>query len=265
MQRRSPAFLHALAVSRVRQRLLDHAFPRAQMTLISALTGGFGLLSSFALLQLGLDSMTVRYPLAVGCAYLFFLFLIWLWLRTNAADYAGAADLLPGSGSPGGGGTAAAPAFRSGAGGDFGGGGAAASFDAPAGVADAAVPAPADAGSPIGDALGAAADADEFAVPLAALALAAGLAVASFYVIYIAPLVFAEVLVDGALSYALFRYLRGRDPRHWLASAVRRTAVPFAATAVFVALLGAGLSAYAPGASSIGQVFGHAGATGPAR
>jgi len=88
---------------------------------------------------------------------------------------------------------------------------------------------------------------------------------ASLYVIYIAPVVFAEVLVDGALSYALFRHLRGHDPQHWLTSAVSRTIVPFAATAVFVAILGAAMSAYAPAAVSIGQVFGHTSAAESAR
>jgi len=51
MRQRAPAFLRSLVVARVRQRLLDRSFPRAQMTLIAASTGGFGLLSSFAMLS----------------------------------------------------------------------------------------------------------------------------------------------------------------------------------------------------------------------
>lgn len=246
--------------------MLDQSFPRVQMTLIAALTGGFGLLSSFVMLRLGLDSMALRYPLAVGCAYLFFLFLIWIWLRANAESYADAPDLVQDFG-----GTSTDPSvaeFRGG-GGDFGGGGASASFDTLTGAADAAaVPSAGlsvDTDAPIEDSLGSVADADEFAIPLVAVALAVGLAIASLYVVYLAPVIFAEVLVDGALSYALFRYMRGHDPRHWLVSAVSRTAVPFAATAVFVAILGAAMLAYAPGASSIGQVLEHAGATGSAR
>ncbi|CAN7535024.1 hypothetical protein LJR039_003682 [Pseudorhodoferax sp. LjRoot39] len=140
--------------------------------------------------------------------------------------------------------------MQSGGGGDFGGGGASAAFDGPS--ADGA---PLGA---LGDAASAAAEGDELAVPLLAIALAVGLALASLYVVYIAPVLFAEVLVDGALSYALFRHLRGQDPAHWLASTVRRTVLPFAATAVFVALVGAAMAAYAPGAQSIGQVMAHA-------
>jgi hypothetical protein len=228
------------------------------MTLIAALTGAFGLLSSFVMLRQGLDSMAMRYPLAVVLAYAMFLFLIWLWLRTHRDDYTDVPDLSPSSGSGSGScsssaGDAGVP-IRSGGGGDFGGGGASARFDGGGGgspVADRP-----GLGSELGDAAGAMADADELAIPLLAIALAVGLAFASLYVIYIAPTLLAEVLVDGALSYVLYRHVRGDDPAHWLATAVRRTALPFLATAIFLALAGAGLSVYAPGARSIGEVVG---------
>ena len=104
-----------------------------------------------------------------------------------------------------------------------------------------------------------AADADIVAIPLFAVVLAVGLVtgmvVAAFYLVYIAPVLLAEVLVDGALSYALFRHLRGLDPQHWLSSAVRRTVLPFAVTAVFLVAAGAAMTAYAPGAKSLGQVL----------
>ena len=95
--------------------------------------------------------------------------------------------------------------------------------------------------------------------------MAVGLALASLYVVYIAPTLFAEVLVDGAISYALFRHLRGQDSQHWLTSACRHTALPFIATALFLAATGAAMSAYAPGAKSVGQVMKHASAERPAR
>jgi hypothetical protein len=236
----------ARAIRLMTERLSRDSFPRLQMALIVALTGGFGLLASFVLLQLGLGAMALRYPIALCCAYGFFLFLVWLWLRTNAADHLDLldfADALPPL-------TGRAPGLQSGGGGDFGGGGASAAFDGPS--AD---------GAPmgrLGDAASAAAEGEELAVPLLAIALAIGLALASLYVVYIAPVLFAEVLVDGALSYALFRHLRGQDPAHWLSSTVRRTVLPFAGTAVFVALVGAAMAAYAPGAQSIGQVLAHA-------
>ena len=100
-------------------------------------------------------------------------------------------------------------------------------------------------------------DADELAIPLLAIAFALGLALASLYVVYAAPMLFAELLVDGALSYALYRRIKAADSPHWLESAVRRTALPFVLTGVFVSITGAAMAAYAPGAHSIGQVMQH--------
>ena len=254
MRQSTVALNRAVAIQRVRERLVRESFPRIQMALLVALTGGFGLLASFTLLQLGMESMALRYPLALSLAYVFFLFLMWLWLRTNAEDYLDVPDVpnaLPrvSSSDPG------LPDFKSGGGGDFGGGGAGGSFDGPSVAVDEAASAPLRA---VGDAVGPVAEADEFAVPLVAIALAIGIALASLYVVYIAPILFAEVLVDSALSYALFRHLRGQDPQHWLASTFRRTLLPFAVTAAFLCAAGAGMAFYAPGAKSVGQVVKHA-------
>ena len=242
-------FTRSHAVLRAQRRLEDESFPRFQMTLIVALTGATGLLASFLLLRAGVDSMVVRYPLALAFAYLVFLFLLWLWLRTKSEDYLDVPDLsnLPGPGS----GDVSSP-FRGG-GGESGGGGASGSFDGP-GDLNTGLSTPS---SPIGDAGGSIVDADELAIPIVAVALAVGLALASLYVIYIAPILFAEVLVDGALSYALYRHLRGKDAPHWLSTAFRRTALPFGATAIFLAVVAAAMSAYAPGARSVGEVVRH--------
>lgn len=246
----------AQAVARVRQQLVQQGFPRLQMAWIVVLTGGFGLLTSFCLLQAGLGSMTLRYPLALCVAYLFFLGLIWLWLRTQADDWLNALQ-LPDAG-PGCTGAAGPGGVQSGGGGDFAGAGASGAFDSPAAATlDNA------AGSPIkalGDAASSGPDLDELAIPLAAIGLALGLALASVYVVYIAPVLLAEVLVDGALAYALLRRLKGQDPQHWLASTWRHTWLPFLATALFLAAAGAVLSTVAPGAQSIGQVLAHRGA-----
>lgn len=245
---RHRVFVRAQAVLQAQRKLESNSYPRLQMTLIAALTGGFGLLSSFVLLHQGLEDMAWRYPLALTLAYGMFLFLIWLWLRTHAQDYVDLPDFI--DDVPSGGGGTSEVAMQSGGGGDFGGGGASASFDGP-------VPITAESADPVrgvGETVSAAADADEFSIPLLVIALALGLALASFYVIYIAPALLAEVLVDSALSYALYRYLRGDAPGHWLATAVRRTILPFLATACFLAIMGAAMSAYAPGARSIGEV-----------
>lgn len=253
MKRRSPLINRAQALARVEHHLRRHGFPRLQMLFLVTLTGGFGLLASFCMLRLGLDAMALRYPLALACAYLFFLFLIWLWLRTSAQDHQDIPDLsgLVPSDLPG----APRADFASGGGGDFGGGGASASFDA----SPVACSAPAEAAAnPFSEAASSVGDADELAIPLAVVALAVGLAFASLYVVYIAPILFAEVLVDGLLAYALFRHLKAEDRPFWLATAMRRTLLPFALTAVFLSVTGMAMSWYAPGANSIGRVMEHA-------
>jgi hypothetical protein len=234
--RRSAA--RAQAVAQVRQRLLQQSFPRLQMALIVALTGGFGLLASFGLLQAGLGQMALRYPLALGLAYLFFLLLIWLWLRTTADDWldlGNLPDVLPGRG-PG--------ICQADAG---------AAFDGPGAALDQAGTSPLRA---VGDAAAGGPDLDDLAIPLAAVALALGMALALLYLVYIAPLLLAEVLVDGALAYALLRHLRGQDPQHWLASTWRHTWLPFLASAVLLSAVGAALAWHMPGARSIGQALG---------
>jgi len=235
------------AILRIKRRLERDAFPRVQMSLIVGLTGAAGLLFSFVMLRFGVTSMALRYPLALLLAYGVFLVLLWLWLRSQAEDYVDIPD-FSGSGSSGSG--DCAPAFEGG-GGNFGGGGASGSFDGPASFA----PIESDS-SPLSEAASAVGDgADELAIPLLAVAFALGLALASLYVVYVAPILFAEVLVDGALSYALYRRIKAADSPHWLESAVRRTALPFVLTGVFVSVTGAAMATWTPGAHSIGQVI----------
>ena len=252
-------FTRSGEIARLMGRLNRDGYPRLQMSLLVALTGGAGLLASFLLLHsAGVGAMHLRYPAAVGCAYLVFLFLLWLWLRSQADDYLdGSIDIpdLSGVGSPG---VDSLPDFG-GAGGDFGGGGASGNF-----VVDDSLPSPSlsigDSGAAdgLGEAVG---GADEGAIPLAvALLVAALVAVllfATFYIVYLAPALFAELLVDGALSASLYRRMRGLQTRHWLESALRRTAVPFAVTAAGLALIGYALHAYAPEAHTLGEVLRH--------
>lgn len=254
MQPPHPSHLRSHAIERVKKRLIRESFPRLQMTLIVALTGGVGLLSSWVMLPLGLETMAIRYPLALAVAYLFFLLVMWLWLRTTAQDYLDMPDWthsFPGPKT-----SSRSPDFKSGGGGDFSGGGATGSFNG------GTTSLPSDASSPLGaggDSFGVVAEADDLAIPLLAITLVIGavigLALACFYLIYLAPILFAEVLVDGALSYALVRHLRGQSPQHWLSSTLRRTALPFAATALFLAAVGAAMAAYAPNATSVGEVI----------
>lgn len=238
--RLNPWRARARQIERLRGTLERDHYPRAQMGLIVALTGFAGLAASFLMLQAGLTSMALRYCYAMGAAYIVFIVLLWLWLRWNADGL----DLPSGDG----GGGDPVSAF-SGKGGTFDGGGASGDYE-PASQAF-------DAGSGSGDGFGADVDVGDAAIALAVVALVIGVALSSLFVIYTAPVLFAELLVDGLLSASLYRSLRGVDRRHWLDSALRRTCVPFLLTAAFVTAAGWGMGVYAPEAVSIGEVLRH--------
>ena len=235
-------------IRRIRGDLERDSFPRLQMLLLVTLTGASGFIASYVLLHAGFVEMWLRYLAAFGVAYLMFLGLLWLWLRTRAEDYTDFPDL---SGSPSSG-SDSGTCF-SGKGGDFGGGGASGSFDARSDH----IPVINDSGGSVGDALGTVAEAEEFAIPLVILVLAAAMVCSSLFMIYSAPALFAELLVDGVLSATLYRRLRGLETRHWLETALRRTALPFALTAAIVSACGWGMALYAPGAHSIADVISH--------
>ena len=241
-------------VAGLRLQLHVEGFPRLQMTLLVMLTGFAGLLCSFLLLHLGIDSMALRYPLALVGANGVFLCLLWLWLRTTTADFADAVGEIDPSDAVDA--IEAVADIVSDA--NASAGGAPGRFAATADAADAA---DVDLAEPIMQGLGAAGDADELALPLLLIAvvaaLAVGAAIAAGYVIYVAPSLFAELLFDGILSYSLYRNLRGAPDTNWVATAMRRTALPFALTGVFLAIAGAGLSYHAPEAHTLGEALRH--------
>jgi len=236
-------------IRRIRGDLERHSFPRLQMFLLVTLTGASGFVASYLLLHAGFVEMWLRYLASFGVAYLMFLFLLWLWLRTRAEDYADLPDI---SGSPSSGSGSSGTCY-SGKGGYFGGGGASGSFDAPS----ESISVIGDSGSSVGDALSSVAEAEEFAIPLVVLILLGAMLFSSIFMIYSAPVLFAELLVDGVLSASLYRRLRGLETRHWLETALRRTALPFALTAAIVSASGWGMALYAPEAHSIGDVISH--------
>jgi hypothetical protein len=246
----SPRLTRHGLILRVQRSLERDAFPRLQMCLIVSLTGAAGFLASYLLRIDGFDTMWSRYALAMGAAYLVFLGLLWVWIKTKADDFCDAAelvDLAPDLPLPN--------ALFRGGGGSFDGAGASADFAA---GADGAGPGD-GATEDLGKALGAVGDADELAVPLAVVlligALVAAVAFFCFSVIYTAPVLLAELMVDGLLSVSLYKRMKLVDSQHWLQSALRRTILPFLVTMVIVAACGWGLALYAPGAHSIGEVL----------
>jgi len=236
---RSRLFTRASAVESMRARLTREGFPRVQMFILVALTGLAGFGASAAMLSAGLESMAMRYMLAMGVAYIVFFMLLWLWLRTSATDYI---DVVPiGSGD-----VTGDAADIVGGGGGFDGGGASANFDARTTDGLEAV-----AKGP----LEAVASADDGAIPLAVILLAFGIALSSLFVIWSAPVLFAEILVDALLAAGLYRRLRMLEPQHWMRAALKRTILPFVLTTLTVSAAGFGMQAYAPEARSLGEVL----------
>jgi hypothetical protein len=240
-------------IHRIRSKLERDSFPRLQMLLLVTLTGASGFAASYLFLHAGLIEMWLRYLASFAVGYLVFLVLLWLWLRTRAEDYA---DFSVDSGSSSSGSCGSGTSY-SGKGGEFGGGGANGSFDTQA----ESFLAIGDSGSSVGDAVGAVAEAEELAIPLFVLALI-GTMIFSFllmlcFMVYSAPALFAELLVDGVLSASLYHRLRGLETRHWLETAFRHTALPFAMAAAIAFASGWAMALYAPEAHSIGDVIVH--------
>jgi hypothetical protein len=260
-------------IQKTKERLLRHGLPRLQMSILLALTGASGFLTSYILLKSGVDSMALRYPVAVMVAYGVFLLLLRVWLAIqkddwdDVADFVDAGDLaelaVDGATSVGRG---AGEGFAGG-GGSFGGGGTSTSFQAPpAPLASYAQQAPAavrsaSAGGKSGGGSGFSFDfdLDEPAALLVLVALAV-LAVAvlgaAFYVLWTAPVLLAEVLVDGLLLTGLYRRLRKtEEPGHWVFAAIRRTWIPAVIVALLFSFAGYLLQEAAPEARSIGPAI----------
>lgn len=251
MKKGLPRFRRTHEIHRIRSNLERDSFPRLQMFLLVTLTGAAGFVASYILLRTGLTAMWLRYLASFCIAYLAFLSLLWLWLRSQADDYGDLPDTLNLDSTSSD--TGSFSAAYSGKGGSFDGGGASGDFDSAAGdisVID-------DASSSVGDALGAASEAEEFAIPLIAVILIGAVLLSSFFMVYSAPVLFAELLVDGVLSASLYRRLRGLETRHWLETAIRRTVWPFVLTTAIVSATGWGMARYAPGAHSISDVIFH--------
>ena len=122
----SPLLQRHQLVARLRSRLVRQSFPRLQMLLLVSLTGAVGFVASFTLLRLGLTEMWLRYLAAFSFAYLAFLGLLWLWLRTRAEDFIDIPDVSGMSPTHSG---MHDPSNFTGGGGSGGGGGASGSFD----------------------------------------------------------------------------------------------------------------------------------------
>ena len=261
------------AIEIVKRQMLQSSFPRLQFSVIMLLTALTGFLTSFFLLQLGVYSMAFRYPFAIIIAYCAFLILlrIWLWLQTdNDEDFSidlSDVDLgdislpVPDSLSSSSTSSLADVDFNFGGGGDFAGGGAGGSWSE-----GDVKSSPAKFGflgaSSVGDSSGGKSssflddlDLGEDAGILLIIIAIVAVIVAAGYVIYIAPVLLAEIFVDGVLVTGLYHRVKKIDQRYWLKTAVKKTLLPAFIIAICLGIAGYLMQEMVPEARSIGEFW----------
>jgi hypothetical protein len=192
------------------------------LTLLLLVTGAVSFLFSYLLLQIGVDHMWMRYPLAVLAGYAVLLGLVRIWVevekrRFDADDPAIKAAV---SGQQGG---HTSHYRRSSRWWDY--------VDMP-------------------DLSGAA---DEGCLPVLLVGAVFVLAVAAVIAVAAAPALIAEVFLDAFLVSVLYRRLRIAEEEHWLGTAIRKTWVLALVTAIVLASVGFILGEMAPGARSLLQ------------
>lgn len=238
-------------VRQVHDQLLRDRAPRLQLMLVITLSGLAAFGSSLVGLRIGIESMAVRYPVAVACGYTIFFVLIRWWISwqrrvdaTRTSDDIG--DLVSGVDlRTGGSGSATHDGlFAAGRSGGAGGGEnwAAASLGSRG------------SSSAKGASAGFGGDLDELWWIVLVVVCVLGGVVAIAYIIYAAPALLAEVALDAAVVSTLYRRLRKDDVAHWAMTVLRKTWLSAAALVVFAAVGGYGLEQLAPDARSIGGV-----------
>ncbi|MGI9105901.1 MAG: hypothetical protein ACR2G4_06600 [Pyrinomonadaceae bacterium] len=224
--------------------------PRLFVSFLLLLTGVAGFFVSSALLHLGVTKMLVRYPLAILAAYAVFLILLRLWLACQRKTEGGLdwiSDLTDNTSNLFDSGGRGETFKFSGSGGDAAGGGAGGSWGESL------------SSTGLGSNLNVDIDFEEgcfllilLMIPVLAIT---GMLLAMFYVIYVAPVFLAEILVDAFLLASLYKRIPGLEPRHWLRSVVRRTLLPVILTTALFIVAGYLMQRAVPEARSIGEFW----------
>jgi putative solute:sodium symporter small subunit len=230
-------------VRRLRSHLEQHGHPRLEMAVVVSLAGMAGFILSYALLAAGYTSMPLRYMIAATGAYIAFLTLLGLyvaWKRRLEAelDPLDALDavshlepwrLRPGLRDDG--------AFS---GGRSGGAGHSASWgDSSAGSSSTAWM---DGDLDLG-----------WVLLIVVAAVAGVIAVGS--IVWTAPMLLAEVLVDALIVSTVSHQLSQTERRDWTATAIRRTWIPAVVVILTVVVGGWALQRIAPQAVSVGPAL----------
>lgn len=245
-----------LTKEKIRNWLERRFFLRIHMTLILGGTFLAGLAATKLLMLVEVDTLALRYGLAVLGAYLVFLFLIRLWLiyvrlsRDSIDISADGIDIfvrgvgetvekIGGGGRFGGAGASgewgdvvAAPAKALGRAGSRGGGGGGKSWS-------------------FGDLGGG----DEGCAIVFLVLLVFGLLIAGVYLIYTAPAILADAAFEAALAGALARRARKVESEGWVVAVWRATVWPFLGILALSVALGWAAQKECPTAKKLGDVW----------
>jgi hypothetical protein len=235
------------ALNQIESRLLMFTTPRLDAVVVAVLCGFVGALIGYALRVAGVDSMALRYPIAVALTYPVFLGILWYWSQepwiSRHVDFP--SNWPSGNSSP-------SSNYRGG-GGDFGGGGASGSWEEDSSSL---------AGQITENTLEASASAEEFApvvfvagVFVGTLVLICGMAVGVVSFVWGAPSLLAELVLDAGAGGALYCFTRNAARRPWLETASRRTAPAFIGLAIVLGLAGFLLQFAAPDAVTMGEAI----------
>ena len=235
------------------QRIAHRYFVRFHMSMILAAVIASGVLSSKLLLELGVHSMRLRYPLATLSSYLVFLLLVrvWIWYvarnamaRSSSSGVnlgSGSVDLDDveiGSGGEGGGISIPKPSFG---GGSSGGGGASDSWvpSVNADVAGSGGPARSSGGGSRWFNFDFDFNFDDDGVILIVLGvLVIVILCAGGYLIYIAPSLLPEAAWQVAMASALTKVTQRIDHQNWVSSVLRASGIPFGVVVIMAGTLG---------------------------
>jgi hypothetical protein len=222
-----------------RRRILRGYFLRFHMGLILCAVAAAGVLSSRLLLMAGVHSVLLRYPLAVGGAYLLFFALIRLWIAYVQPGRSMELELGDVDWPEGGGGSG--PGVVRFGGGDSGGGGASSSWAASSGS---------------GSGSGVDIDVDDgFWILIALAVLIAVVFGSGAYMVYVAPQILPDVAVHAAVASGLIHAGRKMEKRCWAESLFRCSVIPFLLVVAAAAALGYAVHSSCPKAVKLADAF----------
>jgi hypothetical protein len=228
------------ALRQIEGRLRTFTTPRLDAIIVALLCAIAGGLIGYGLRVAGVESMALRYPLAVALTYPLFLTMLWLWSQepwiSRNVDFP--SNWPSGNSSP-------SPTYQ-GSGGDFGGGGASGSWDGDV---------PSFAGDIAEGTLEASAVVFVAGVVIGTMVLLCGMAVGVVSFVWGAPGLLAELVLDAGTAGALYCFTRNATRRPWLETASRRTAPAFIGLACVLALAGFLLQLSAPDAVTMGEAI----------